>query len=356
MKKCMALFLCICLVLSLFGCSEEDTSKKEITVLCCVEYVPDKVAQQFYEKTGVRVKIETASDDDDVAQKIKNNPEKYDLVIASDYAMNELRKLNLLQPLKKEKIKNFKNVNSIYRNYYYDPQNELTVPLNVSALVIVYNKKTCPIKIDGFEDLFNPALKNQISFLNNANAIISICNAVNNSDLNSMENLNGVETMLETLAQNTQSLSDSTPQDAIISGDASVGVMLNVSAGTALAKNKNCEMVYPKEGFMMLTDSIACCGFDEPNSSAFSFIDFLLTPDVISGVIENINGCPTVSAAIPKMSSAYATNKGYILNPNEMKNGKFFHKLLPGVQTDFDIIYFKVFRTHLEAIETVPDE
>ena len=150
MKKCMALFLCICLVFPLFGCSEEDISQKEITLLCCVEYAPDDIVQKFYDKTGVRVKVETASDDDDVAQKIKNNPEKYDLVIASDYAMNELRKLNLLQSLDKEKIQNFKNVHEVFSNYYYDPQNEFTVPLNVSALVIAYNKKTCPVKIDGY--------------------------------------------------------------------------------------------------------------------------------------------------------------------------------------------------------------
>ena len=106
----------------------------------------------------------------------------------------------------------------------------------------------------------------------------------------------------------------------------------------------------------MLTDSIACCGFDTPNSSAFTFINFMLEPDINAAVIENINGCPTVSAAISEMSPSYATNKGYILDPNEMKNGKFFHKLLPGVQTDFDIMYIQSFRTHLETLEAEANE
>lgn len=351
MKKIIAVLLCIVLSVSLVGCQKEAAPKKEITLLCCSEYVPEAILKQFEEQHGVTVKVEKLPSETEISETLKANPGAHDIVIASDYTINELRLLNLLQPMDRSKIKNAGNLDPAYSNFYFDPKNEYTIPLNVAAVLVAYNKKTCPVKIKSYADLLNPKLKDQIVFLNNANILIGISNMYMGLNPISVEKINELPDTLSAFEKNTYAVYDDQTQAILASGEASVGVMFNPQIAEAATQNKNLEIVYPEEGFIMAADAIAFCSLDAPNVSAEKFVNFLLDDTVNAQIIQSLNGCPTIKGALEKMDAKYVSAPGNILDASQIEKGDFFCKIAPEIQRNFDTLYVRAFYDHLVALE-----
>ena len=351
MKKNIAILLCIILSVSLVGCQKEAAPKKEITILCCAEYVPETVLKQFEEQYGIAVKVEELLTEAEISETLKVNPGTYDIVIASDYTINELRLLNLLQPMDRSRIKNAANIDPAYGNFYFDPKNEYTIPLNVAAVLVAYNKKTCPVKITSYADLLNPKLKDQIVFLNNSNVLVGIANMYMGLNPISVEKINELPDTLSAFEKNTYALYDDQAQYILAGGEASVGVMFNPQIAEATLQNKDLEIVYPEEGFIMAADAVAFCSLDKPNVSAEKFINFLLDDAINAQIIQNLNGCPTVKGAAAKMDPKYVSAPGNILDASQMEKGEFFCKIAPEIQRNFDTLYVQSFYDHLVALE-----
>ncbi len=347
MKKYIALLLCAILILSLCSCKKEVAAKKEITLLCCAEYLTEDLLKSFEKEYGITVKVEQLLSETEISEKLKADPTGYDLVIASDYTVNELRLLNLLQPMDRNKIENAKNLDPAYSNFYFDPKNEYTIPLNVAAVLVAYNKKTCPLKVKSYADLLNPKLKDQIVFLNSSNVLAGISNLYMGLDPISIEKLSELPAHLTAFAENTQSVHDYAAQEILASGKASVGVMFNPQIAEAIQKNKDLQLVYPEEGFILAADAIAYCSLDEPNISATQFVNYLLTDTVNAKMIQNLSGCPTIKGSAEKMDKAYASVTGNILDSAQIQNGHFFCKIAPEIQREFDNLYIESFREHL---------
>lgn len=351
MKKYIALFLCIIISVSLIGCGKEVPPKDEITLLCSGEYVTEELLKEFKDAYDVTVNVTRLESETEISETLKANPIGYDIVIASDYTINELRTLNLLQPMDKSQLKNAKNVDPAYSNFYFDPKNEYTIPLNVAAVLAVYNKKTCPVPVKSYADLLNPALQGKIVFLNNSNILAGISNLYLGYNPVSVENLSALKETMSAFAKNTYAVHDDQTQYILANGEAVAGVMFNPQIAEAVSQNPDLEIVYPEEGFIMAADAIAYCSQEEPNISAIKFVDFMLEDKILAKIVQNLNGCPTTKGAAKYMDKTYAQTPGNILDPSKITSVHFFYKVAPEIQREFDNMYIDVFRPHLLKLQ-----
>lgn len=86
----------------------------------------------------------------------------YDVVIADDYILELAIQEGLAQKLDTGKISSYGNINPLYQGYFYDPDNEYTVPYGAGIPLIVYNPAMVSKPITSYADLWDESLKNNL--------------------------------------------------------------------------------------------------------------------------------------------------------------------------------------------------
>lgn len=349
MKKIIACLLCLVIVFSITGCGG-DKSPKEITILTFPEYVSTSVANNFTNDTGIKVNMVSAETNEEIINMLAANPGAYDMVIASEHAIDNMVKKNLLQEINTNKIENYKYVNPGYTGRYYDPENRYSVPYSVAGLLIGYNPEKAGIIIDSYADLLAPDLKKKVVFANEPNAIMGIANMVLGNAPEHEKDMENVAKILNTLAGNSYALPESLeyPEDALISGDAVAGLLFTSQVGYAMTANPQIEVVYPKEGFIITIDSMVIPAGADGAKFALQFMNYLHDPEVNGKAMQEIGYSPTNISGKQFMDKEYR-NDGYAIKPDEAENGVFMPPLSEAVQERFTLIYnrhYTYFITH----------
>ena len=84
------------------------------------------------------------------------------LILTSDYSLDILRQAGLLQELDKSLLPNYENLNPLYLNQYFDPDNQYVIPYVAGCPLIVYDPERVPFEITGYEDLWNESLTDSV--------------------------------------------------------------------------------------------------------------------------------------------------------------------------------------------------
>ena len=142
-----AMLLCLCLT----GCG----GKKSLTlnVYNWGEYISDgsegsfetvREFEKWYEANygqKVTVNYSTYASNEDMYSKISSGAVSYDVLIPSDYMIQRLVAENRLEKLDFSNIPNYKYIDSLYRDLYFDPSNEYSVPYSFGMVGVIYNTK-----------------------------------------------------------------------------------------------------------------------------------------------------------------------------------------------------------------------
>ena len=145
----------------------------------------------------------------------------YDLVIADDYIIELAIQEGLAQKLDTSRESStYDNLNPVFMSQFYDPKNEYTVPYGAGIPLIVYDPGLTDVKITGYEDLWNPALENNVALTANYRVIDGITLKTMGESFNT-EDLDVIRAAgkLLSLAPNIRVINDNNTQDYLISGE-----------------------------------------------------------------------------------------------------------------------------------------
>ena len=113
---------------------------KKIEILSWDEYFAPEVLAEFTKRTGIEVAVQIYYSTEEMEEKLKSNPQKYDVLVAEQAAVVSLRMARLLMKLEKPRLANFKNLDPDYLNQEFDPSNEFSVPYMWGTTVVAYRK------------------------------------------------------------------------------------------------------------------------------------------------------------------------------------------------------------------------
>jgi len=82
--------------------------KESLLILNWGEYINEEIVERFEEEYNVSVTISLADSNELFYSKIKSGTTAYDLVIPSDYMVQKMYENDLLQPIQKEKLNNYR--------------------------------------------------------------------------------------------------------------------------------------------------------------------------------------------------------------------------------------------------------
>lgn len=326
MKKLMhVLPALVVAVLLLGGCGSSKGG--ELNLYTWDGMFPQDVLTGFEKETGIKINYSNFDYDEDMLAKLEETKGgDYDLVIADDYIIDLVIQEGLAQKLDKGKIPNFGNINPLYQGFFYDETNEYTVPYGAGIPLIVYDKDAVGFEITSYEDLWNPALENNVAIIGNYRVIDGIALKTMGESFNT-EDLDVIRTAgekLYELAPNIRLISDSNTQDYILSGEVSAAFMYTSQVNTALAANPELSVAYPSEGlgFGIMAGFVPS---QAPNAdAAHAFLEYILQPEISAQCFEHIGYYCTNKAAEEYISEDM---KKSVIVPDSVTSGEIIQNI-----------------------------
>lgn len=345
-KKFLALFMTgILAVGMLAGCKSEE--KRELNLYTWNGMFPQEILDGFEEETGIEINFSHFDYDEEMLAKLEETSGgDYDLVIADDYIIELVVAEGLSQKLDKSKLENYDNLNPVFMSQFYDPDNAYTIPYAAGIPLIVYDPALTDVKLEGYEDLWNPALKNNVALIGNYRVI----NGITLKTLGESFNTNDPETIrkagdkLMELAPNIRVINDANTQDFILSGEVAAGFLYSSQVVAALMANPQLEIVYPKEG---LGFGIMACFIPSqaPDAdAAYAFLDYINRPENAAKCYEYIGYYCANKAAEEFISEEM---KVFLVLPEDAAEGE----IIQNVSTEAEELHAEIWNQFRNACE-----
>lgn len=345
-KKFLALFMTgILAVGMLAGCKSEE--KRELNLYTWNGMFPQEILDGFEEETGIEINFSHFDYDEEMLAKLEETSGgDYDLVIADDYIIELVVAEGLSQELDKSKLENYDNLNPVFMSQFYDPDNTYTIPYAAGIPLIVYDPALTDVKLEGYEDLWDPALKNNVALIGNYRVI----NGITLKTLGESFNTNDLETIrkagdkLMELAPNIRVINDANTQDFILSGEVAAGFLYSSQVVAALMANPQLEIVYPKEG---LGFGIMACFIPSqaPDAdAAYAFLDYINRPENAAKCYEYIGYYCANKAAEEFISEDM---KAFLVLPEDAAEGE----IIQNVSTEAEELHAEIWNQFRNACE-----
>ena len=324
MKKGLSLLVALALALLALPALAEGT--KTVNVLSWEGYVDEDTIQAFENETGIDVVWSPMDSIDDMLLKVtQSGGEGYDLILTSDYSLDILRQAGLLQELDKSLLPNYENLNPLYLNQYFDPDNQYVIPYVAGCPLIVYDPERVPFEITGYEDLWNESLTDSVACLEQYRVLIGVTLKTLGYSMNETDPdiLAKAREKLMPLYKNIRTFGDMEAYAAMQSGEASVGFLFTPFASLLMQEFPQYKLVYPKEGLGFGIDGFVLTAASQNVESAHAFLNYLMDAKVAAHDAEYQAYMCFNKAAEAELSADYWANPAY--NPPEemLKNAEY---------------------------------
>ncbi len=273
---------------NLQGTYTTDYAGTTLNVYNWTEYISDggegslDVIAAFERLTGIKVNYNTYESNEVMYSKLVSGSVSYDVIIPSDYMIHRLKDENRLMKLDFGKITNYGLIDEKYKDLYFDPNNEYSVPYNVGLVGLIYNSAEIEKTPDSWSVMWDAAYTNNILNFNNPRDAFAISQLLLGIDLNSEE-----KSDWEVAANKLKE------QKAVLQGYVMDEVFNKMESGNALlapyyagdfltmyGENSDLDLTYPKEGTNIFVDSLCIPETCQNYEAALMFINFMLEPEI----------------------------------------------------------------------------
>lgn len=289
--------------------------------------LPSSVIRQFEKETGIKVNVSTYDNNEIMYTKLRTMKHaSYDIVLPSSYFVERMGRQNMLEPLDKRKVPNYKNLNPSFLNPAYDPESKYGIPHVWGVTGIFYNSNYFkPGSIKKWADLWDARFQDQLMLLDDTREIFSIGLMVLGYSPNDKdpEHIKAAFLKLKTLIPNVKVFSSDMVVSNIIDEDANVGTAWNGDTFKAQNENKNVNFVFPEEGFVIWVDNFVIPKNAAHKDNAYLFLNYVLRSD-IGKEIALYTHYPTANLAAQKMLPKEIRDNAIVYPSKDvMKRGKF---------------------------------
>lgn len=312
-----------------------DNSGVVLNVYNWGEYISDgsegslDVNEEFEKLTGITVNYAEYDSNETMYTKLKNGGATYDIVIPSDYMVERLINEGLVQKFDPASLSNYKYISDEYKNLYFDPNNEYSVPYTVGMVGLIYDGTQVKTAPDSWSVMWDSQYKGNILTFNNSRDAFGIAQYLLGQDVNTT-NAADWQAALAKLKEQKPLVQAYVMDEVFNKMEAGNAAMAPYYAGDFLTMkevNPNLEFVYPKEGTNIFVDSVCIPTSCTNLEAAKLYINFLLEPQVALAIAETI--CYASPNTGVTANDDYSLKDDPIIYPDEAtrKNAQYFHNL-----------------------------
>jgi len=244
------------------------------------ELLQKNVYDPFMAATGCELIVEGGKNAERVT-KIKETPGNYDVVIIGDAFVADMIDEGLIETIDSSKLT---NLDSIYDNAKAPLGQEYGPAYTFNRLGIVYDKSTCPIEINSWEDLWNPELADSIAIpdITTTSGPLLYYSVAKMMGLTPGTDDDALFAKFEELKPNIMKTYTSANDTITMlnQGEISVAVLLDYSYTAAKSASEDYVWVDPSEGVYSGFNTLNIIKGSPNKELAEAFIDFYISKEV----------------------------------------------------------------------------
>lgn len=274
-------------------------------------YIGPNTLKDFQKSTGITVKMDLFTGNDELFNKIKNNNPGYDVIMPTNNFVQKMAELKLLIPLDHKKIPNIKNVFPEFMNLSYDPGRKFSLPYMWGTYGLGYRKSKMKGPIDSWKVVFDSnQYAGRISLYQEASMLIPLVlkylgYSVNDTD---PKHLKQAEDLLIKQKKYVKVFAREDGQDLLLSKEVDIVMEFNGDIMQVMKEDSDLNYVVPKEGSFLWFDNLAIpVGAKHPDN-AHAFINFLFDPQIGKDIAEQVQYATGNQAAFKLMPKSYQQN------------------------------------------------
>lgn len=250
-----------------------------VNVYTWANEIPMELIWQFEQETGIKVNLSTYDSNETMYTKLRANKTNiYDVVVPSTDFIERLLAQHLLTKLDMSKLPNIKNLDPMFQQNDYDPNNQHSIPLVWGSVGLYYNDRWVTNPPTSWRMLWDSRWRNQLMILDDIRSVFSVTLLSLGYDPNdeNPQHIAAAYQDLLRLVPNIKLFGSYAIQSAIIDEDANLGMSWNGDIVKAFAENPHIRYLYPQDGFILWIDCLAIPAHAPHLNEAHQFINFLL--------------------------------------------------------------------------------
>jgi spermidine/putrescine transport system substrate-binding protein len=261
-------------------------AKGELNLYIWSEYIDPDIITQFEEAYDCKVIVSLYESNEEMLAKLQaGGASQYDIVVPSDFIMNSLIGLNLLQKFDTSKIPNLSNLGKTFKNPPYDPGNQFSAAYQWGTVGIVYNTRKFSEPVSSWEAIFNPSKGIKFMYFDSEREMIGAALRYLGYSLNSLDKkeLKSAADLMIKGKKNAGFMgfeANVGGLNKVIAETVDIAIAYNGDAIQATGEHDYIAFCNPSEGTVVWVDSL-CIPAGAPNPElAMAFINYILDPEI----------------------------------------------------------------------------
>jgi putrescine transport system substrate-binding protein len=306
------------------------------------DYLAPNTLSDFEKQTGIKVHAAYFDTNETLETKLLAGSSGFDVVVPTASYLERQIKAGAFLPLDKSKLPNLKNLDAklMAKVALHDPDNAHAIIYLWGTNGIGYNEKMVKAlmpdaPLDSLSLVFDPAVASKvakcgISVLDSPAEMIRMVMSYLGKDPNSQsaDDLAAAEAVLAKIRPYIRNINSSEYIEALANGDLCIAVAYNgdvMQARDRAREAKNgidIQYAVPKEGSILWFDMLAIPKDAPDPESAYAFMNYIMTPQVIADISNFKRYADANSAAQPLVQSAVKDDPGIYPTPEQMQRLK----------------------------------
>jgi spermidine/putrescine transport system substrate-binding protein len=271
-------------------------------------YIDDKTIPEFEKKhPGAKVNYKEDINDNEeffgkVRQQLQNgDPIDRDIVVLTDWMAGRWVRAGWSEPLDKDNIPNFKNLQDNLKSPKFDPTRSYTLPWQSGMTAIGYNRKETGREITSINDLFDPKFKGRVSMLadpRDSAGLVLVGEGKDNNDV-TLDDVRGAIEKIDKANRDGQirRFTGNDYTSDLAQGNLWVAVAYSGDVVQLTLSNPDLEFVIPEEGAILWTDNMLIPQKAAHPYAAEVLMDYIYDPKVAARIAEAVSYVTPVKGA-----------------------------------------------------------
>ena len=278
------------------------------------DYIDPDLLKEFEQETGYPVIYETFDSNEAMMVKLQQGGTAYDLVIPSEYTIEQMIEQDMLVPIDYDQIEGMEHLDPRFLDHSFDPGNKYSIPYFWGTLGIVYNTDMIPEgSIQHWDDLWREEFRNQVMVFDGAREVIGIGLQSMGESLNETDpaKLKAATDKLKQLVPNVSAFIADEIKMHLMNHEMPIGITFSGEAAMVMEDHEELTYVVPPEGSNLWFDNMVIPKGGHNPQGAHALISFLLRPDIAARNAEYIGYSTPNHSAMALMDPETINDKAF---------------------------------------------